>query len=99
MSDVFNIDELIEALDVTPLPITLGAQEFTIRRDLTGPEIIKYWELVRTSKDADALGILVGKTDGPKLNKVLESLPQKRMVAATRKVMELAGIVEAQAGE
>ncbi len=101
MSNTFDIDALISDLDVTPVEVTLAGSSFTVRRDLSGKEVVRYWELVRSQQDSAALAILVGSEEsGTALNGILEGLPQKRMIAATQKIMQLAGLMsEEQAGE
>lgn len=100
MSNEFNLDAVVDSVDVSPASVTLQGNTFTVRRDLTGPEILRYWQFVQEGDDVAALSILVGSADGPRLNSLVEALPQKRMVLVIRKVMDIAGLTDAeQAGE
>ena len=95
-----NLDEVLDAIDVSAKEVTLKGQSFNVRRDLTGPEIARYWELVRGNDDVGALNIMVGEDSGERLNTLLESLPAKQMTATMRKMMEIAGLLaEGTSGE
>lgn len=89
-----DLDVLIDAIDLSPKPVKLGGHVYRVRRDLTGPEIVQYWELVRAKDDTTALSLLVGE-DAVALNTTLEQLPQARMTLAVQKLMEAAGLVSA----
>lgn len=94
------LDELFADVSVAPQEISLLGQSYMVRRDLTPDELVAYYGYVAKEADDEALKILVGKTDGPKLNKQLRSLPHQHMKIAMRKVMEVAGILaETESGE
>jgi hypothetical protein len=92
-----DLDVELDALDLSPRPIKLGGTTYTVRRDLTGKEIAKYWDLVKKQKDTEALALLVGD-DAVALNTVLEKLPQQRMQLAVQRIMQTAGLLNT-AGE
>lgn len=92
-----DLDVELDALDLSPRPVKLGGVTYLVRRDLTGKEIAKYWELVKKQKDTEALALLVGD-DAVALNQLLEQLPQQRMQLAVQRIMQTAGLLSG-AGE
>lgn len=92
--DAFDLDLELDALDLSPQPVKLAGVTYMVRRDLTGREIVKYWELARKQKDVEALAMLVGD-DAVALNKVLEGLPQQKMQVVVKRIMQKAGLLTA----
>lgn len=94
------LDELFADVSIAPQAISLLGKSYTVRRDLTPNELVDYYGYVAKEADDEALKILVGNVDGPKLNKQLRSLPHQHMKVAMRKIMEVAGILaETESGE
>ncbi|RTL65906.1 MAG: hypothetical protein EKK42_20385 [Pseudonocardiaceae bacterium] len=99
MSDMMDLDAQLDQIDVAPKTVKLGGQHFTVRRDLTQVEAARYFELVNSQSDVDALSILVGGADGARLNALLEALPRPRMTTAVQQLMRIAGLLGDEAGE
>lgn len=90
-----NLDAELEEIDLSPVPVSLAGRTYLVRRDLTGDEIRRYWELARAAKDAEAFSILVGPEDGAILNAVLDSMPKTRFDLAAKRIMQTAGLMAA----
>jgi hypothetical protein len=85
-----DLDGELAEIDLSPVTVKLGGRKYKIRRDLTGKEVLEFWQLLVKLDDAAAFSILVGPEDGPQLNEHLDSLPQKRRTKATRRLTILA---------
>lgn len=94
-----DLDAILAARELKPQTVKLGGKNYTIRRDLTGPQVRQYWDLVKDGKDVDALALICNAPVA--LNRALEKLPREHMEIAVREIMQAAGIVTARgdAGE
>lgn len=91
--NIRDLDALLAAKSLQPQSVKLGGQTYSVRTNLTGAEIINYFSLANSGKDAEGLALLVGSKDAKKLNAFLNSLPQKHMVMAVNELMVIAGVV------
>lgn len=98
--DEFDLDAELDAIDLSPRPVKLGGVTYMVRRDHTAKDVVLYWELVKQSKDVEALAMLVGD-DAAALNTFLEQLPKPRMTRAVQALMQQAGLLtmEGEQGE
>lgn len=99
MSELMDLDAQLDAIDVSPKQVKLGGQTFNVRRDLTQVEVGNYFTLVNEQRDQEALAILVGAVDAPRLNDLVGALPRPRMVKAIQELMKVAGLIGDDAGE
>lgn len=94
-----DLDIELDELDLSPKAVKIGGKIYLVRRDLTGPEIQQYWNLVRAQNDAEALALLVGPEDGATLNAVLDALPQAKMQLIVKRIMQSAGLLLDDGGQ
>lgn len=60
-SQIVNLDdELIARRLATPQKVFLFAQEWTVRRDLDGAEIVEFWQHIDASAAGPAMQLLLG---------------------------------------
>lgn len=90
---VHNLDALLAKRLLKPKPVRLAGHVYSVRTDLTGAEVVKYFALADEKKDEEALALVVGAKDAKKLNGVLAGLPRDHMNAVVQEIMVLAGIV------
>jgi hypothetical protein len=90
-----DLDAVLAEIDVSPRPVKLGGVTYMVRRDLTAQDVVLYWELVKQSKDAEALALLVGD-NATALNAFLEQLPKPHAVRAGQVIMQQAGLLTAE---
>jgi hypothetical protein len=88
-----DLDALLATRMLEPKPVKLDGHVYSVRTDLTGAEVTKYFALANDKKDVEGLAILVGARDAKKLNGVLEKLPRAHMVLVVNELMVAAGIV------
>lgn len=95
---VLDLDELLATRTLEPASVKLGGKVYKVRRDLTSNEVTEFYKLAGDGKDVDALAILV--TSAPvMLNKTLERLPSAHMKLVLKKMMQAAGLIEAEDGD
>lgn len=87
-----DLDALLATRMLEPKPVKLGGYTYSVRTDLTGAEVTKYFALASEKKDVEGLTLLVGR-DAKKLNAALEKLPHAHMVLVVQEFMVAAGIV------
>ncbi|ACU39449.1 hypothetical protein [Actinosynnema mirum] len=97
--DVLDLDALLQQRSPHRAQVRFGGRDWSLRRDLTGEEVVRFWSLATTQQDGEALGILlsegataVDKVAGEELSKLLEVLPQQARVDVTRRLFVAAGL-------
>lgn len=93
-----DLDALIAARSLDPVPVKLGGKTYMVRTDLTGTEAAKFFKLSNEGKDVDALKMIVPSA-AVDLNKVLEKLPRTHMIMVVQKLIQAAGLVGSTEGE
>lgn len=88
-----DLDAISAEVDLTPVPVRLAGQAYQVRRDLTGPEVQRFWSLSAAKDDQAALRMLVGDA-AAQLDAVLNQMPNQRMLAVMRAILVAAGLVE-----
>lgn len=88
-----DLDALLATRMLEPKPVKLDGYTYSVRTNLTGAEVTKYFALANEKKDVEGLTLLVGARDAKKLNAVLEKLPHAHMVLVVQEFMVAAGIV------
>lgn len=88
-----DLDAVGDEIDLSPVPVRLAGQVYTVRRDLTGAEVQRFWQLSAAKDDLGALRMLVGIA-AEQLNAALEQMPNARMLAVMRAILVQAGLVE-----
>lgn len=91
--DFDDLDALLADRALEPRKVKLGGRTFSVRRDLTGEEVLRYWSLARQRKDIEALAIMVGDDDAVELNQIIDPLPMAKMQVVLGKIMRLAGLL------
>jgi hypothetical protein len=89
---IHDLDALLAKRILKPKPVRLAGHVYSVRTDLTGAEVVKYYALADEKKDEEALALIVGAEDAKKLNSVLNDLPRDHMNAAVQEIMVLAGV-------
>lgn len=103
--DVLDLDALVVSRSLEPQTIRLGGREWTLKRDFTAAEVVKFWQLVDKSKStAEAMSMLVGEKDGPDFAALVLALPTETGAPVLRRIYQAAGVLRrpddgAQAGE
>jgi hypothetical protein len=92
-SEFDDLDALLTEHALPPRTVKLGGRAFTVRRDLTGEEVLRYWWLAHNRKDIEALSIVVGENDAVYMDEMLKPLPMPKMQVVLGKIMRLAGLL------
>lgn len=90
---VLDFDKLLAGRLLEPKSVKLAGHVYTVRTDLTGAEVTRYFALANEKKDEEALALIVGTKDAKKLNGVLNGLPRDHMNLVVQELMVTAGIV------
>lgn len=88
-----DLDALLATKMLEPKQVKLDGYVYSVRTDLTGVEVLKYFALANDKKDVEGLALLVGARDAKKLNAVLTKLPHAHMTLVVQEFMVAAGIV------
>lgn len=88
-----DLDALLATRMLEPKPVKLGGYTYSVRTNLSGAEVTKYFALANEKKDVEGLALLVGLRDAKKLHAALEKLPHAHMVLVVQEFMVAAGIV------
>lgn len=101
ISTIHDLDALLAKRILKPKSVRLAGHVYSVRTDLTGEEVVRYFALADQKKDEEALALIVGARDAKKLNGVLTGLPRDHMNAVVQEIMVLAGVVNGtpQTGE
>lgn len=91
--DVLDLDDDLNPIPLKPKTVRAFGREWTIRRDWTAADIVKYWVLAEDRKDAEAAVMLVGEKDGPEFAKISVSLPPEMVALKLRKICKVAGLL------
>lgn len=103
--DVLDLDTLVVSRSLDPQTIRLGGREWTLKRDFTAEEVVKFWLLVDKAKTStEGLSMLVGEQDGPDFAALVFALPTETGAPVLRRIYQAAGVLrrpgdEEQAGE
>lgn len=90
--DFEDLDALITSRSLDPREVRFGGRMWTVRRDFTPEEIVQFWVLIEEGKSADAFTMLAGD-DGPKLARIITSLPTEMGMRPARKLYQIAGVL------
>jgi hypothetical protein len=79
-----DLDEMMAARLLKPVPVTLKGKTYMVRTDLTSAEVMLYIRLGQADKNEEAYSLLVGAEDAVTLVGVLTDLPKlhQKLVAA-----------------
>lgn len=96
-----NRPQMIEDLDVLMTSrmlrsgkVKLVGREWTIKRDFTPDQIIKFFSLIDGGDPGAALSMVVGAKNGPVLWGILTPLPAEVITPLLRRLYQLAGILK-----
>lgn len=91
-NSVIDLDSLLYQRSTKPATVRLGGRDFTMRRDLSAEEVVKYWAHVAKNEDAKAFALLVGEEEGETFNTMLRNVPADIYIYAYAQLMDAAGM-------
>lgn len=97
LGNLVDLDAMIDAVELKPVPMKLGGQVYEIRTDLTNREMAEYWRLTGLNEDIEALTVIV-VSNAADLSAYLDSLPQKHVNLVVQRILVAAGLL-AETGE
>lgn len=78
---------------LSPKPVRIFGREWTIRREWTAAEVVRYWILADSRKEVEAAALLVGGEDAEEFARIISALPQELMLGKLRKLLRIAGLL------
>jgi len=92
-NQVINLDTelLLGKRLARPAKVFLFGQEWTIRRDLSGAEVVEFWQKITANDGPAAMTLLIGD-EGEVFSEKLLALPLKVYQRIFSRLLEIAGI-------
>lgn len=91
---------LLSPPPLEPKAVTFLGQKFTLRRDLTGAEVVRFWSLWTSLDILGAFTIMFGTEESAALFKTLvDPLPMDKINPIMDRLWRAAGLLDRKTGE
>ena len=89
-----DLDAMMTSRMLRPAKVKLAGREWTIKRDFTPDQIIKFFGLINDGDPAAALSMVVGAKNGTVLWDLLSPLPVEVVTPLLRRLYQRAGLLK-----
>jgi hypothetical protein len=90
-----DLDAMIISRALKPGKVRLGGRYWTIKRDFTAEQVLRFWALVdQPGKSAEAYSMLVGAKDAAEFAAIISATPQELINPPLRQLFRLAGLLK-----
>lgn len=89
-----DLDAMMTSRMLRPAKVKLAGREWTIKRDFTPDQILKFFGLIDKGGADEALGMVVGAKNGAVLWGLISPLPVEVVTPMLRRLYQLAGLLK-----
>ncbi|GAA3877780.1 hypothetical protein GCM10022243_48130 [Saccharothrix violaceirubra] len=90
--DVLDLDD-DTPIPLAPIEVSVFGRVWTVRREWTPADAMRYWVLAHRRKDAEAMALLVGDGDAAAFAEIIAAVPLERSQGKLRRLLKIAGLL------